>query len=561
MFIKKRSLSTLSADVVHVANQTFTFLLILLLSLLSILEFLFFTPVKIAFIGISLWYMLWSVFILISIGKTIEIVVTSFKQRSFFTLFVLMFFLALLLFQSRQYTNITFEWPIEIACTLSQIKTEPDFGYFNNCHLGYPTRQFYLPALPSLLFGNSFDSLQTGIFLYTVPAFIFIAHSFNVLFHNSKNRDLLAASALSFLLHFYFANHLLTYIEQAQFPILFGFIVIGLWVDFWKERSINNILLILLFQFILVYSYTPNLALTFFTLLGLIYIGIKNILSKKIVLIYGLFPIIAFVPLFSSIFIRSDIRLTSSIQTLSILLEKIINAFDSIRSVLLYGENHEWSSILGGGISLTGLLLYLSGSRGKKGVVIGLWIIGTILVSIFSHGYSDWSGEQQLFRAAVIIPFLLLCSTEVISKIANKTFLYLFLPITLISGLWYHVNILNTRTDVHQLTLIQFLQNHLPQHQKNDLSLSLSNSINEKIKIDNINDSLSYYQPNWKGQLTSNDTCLYDSDYIVTTPDDACYSYWTTSLTKINTQTLLIDSTPIIINILKTKTVHKNSEL
>jgi len=154
--------------------------------------------------GYYLWLISFVPFIILAALNIRELLihnVLKYMPLSFLVLLILLLTLFLGVFDSR---NSNFETTQSMHCALNHILGSSDTGYLQTCLFGYPSRQFYVPSLPSLLFGRSLILLNIGTFLMFVVGMIIFYTELLKHFSHVKNVDILIAFLSSLLPHFYF---------------------------------------------------------------------------------------------------------------------------------------------------------------------------------------------------------------------------------------------------------------------------------------------------------------------------------------------------------------------
>lgn len=150
-------------------------------------------------LGVIIWYGL-IIFLFIQTFKDfLEIIKISFSKKSYFSLFTYFLIPGIVIFYYvNQATNLSLEATQQIACSINNFSL-PDWGYFQNCFLGYPARQFYLALIPSAISRDVFN-LNLGNYLYFLIGWtIFVNASIKRMQTAERNNDLLLTLFLFYL--------------------------------------------------------------------------------------------------------------------------------------------------------------------------------------------------------------------------------------------------------------------------------------------------------------------------------------------------------------------------
>jgi hypothetical protein len=386
----------------------------------------------------------------------------------------------------------------EIACALSQLSTTADHGYREYCFLGYPTRQFYLPAVPTLLFGRSMPALFGGASLYLFLGLLVFTSGIVRYFSYSLKGDLLNAILVGSALHFYWFNVTTFDYEQSGFPCGLAFLVVGLFFHYRVTRQAYLLTLLGFAGLFLTYAYTPSLALLGLEVVVLLYWALFEERTIRVrLLIVGLVLGLLFF-LGTSLSLRGDLRLhDSTSETGRQLLNDLALTFEHL---LFQNHGVPMVSPLFSFVFVALVLACAMGACGRKAVPIAVWIVATIIAAELSHGYSSNGIDWRLERATVAVPVFLGLLTMVCARWAQRASAWHLVATALIiggSGLYFHKLYMASQPPSPQWAFIQWLERHVPAQPTTaqPRSLYLLYGANQFNGLDSLNDTLQYFVP------------------------------------------------------------------
>jgi hypothetical protein len=477
--------------------------------------------------GVIFWFLSFLVMFVVATGQMIKLAKTAWKTKNFASLFSLLVILVLVAFNITRARSISGETTQEVACALERFKQSIDWGYRKICFLGYPTRQYYLPALPSFLLGRNQLTLNLGGTLYFwLGISLFAAGSLK--FNQFKTKqDLITGIGLISILHFYFFNHfLLNQYEQSNFPLSLGLAAFGLYFLFRKTEKLFYLPLIGIVLHWLIYIYTPGLALLPLVVF-LLFIAFFKIDKKKRVtfLITSLVIIvITGINLHLSFKFRQDVRLLGEenpvasvkpeayklFQHLSF--KRMGNPFFSTSLTVLF-----WSTLI--------FSLILNLSLETVGLIV--WILASIFIATFSKGYAYYHLAFRAHRALIIIPAFLYLLISLLTKIKiKKILLYCLYLLMLIDGFRFSQQYLNSRQPDPYLQVISSFEKNSNIEDEPQNILYFSQSAFKYIR--SFRDFSQYFWPDTRIRAFSpgyTATCLPKKyDYLVLDTDEACWA-------------------------------------
>jgi hypothetical protein len=255
------------------------------------------------------------------------------RERLIMTPIVTLVYIGILIFGAFQPQFLSSESTQEISCFLNQFHP-PEYGFFSNCFLGYPSRQFIIPSIPTLVFGRSLWTLQIGNSLYMLMGIPVFLYGLLRYFHNVKHKDILLACTLATLFHFGAFTKAVFLYEQSGYPVGFAFFLTGLWLLYVSHPSFSVLAMIGAFLHISLNAYTPALALLFGSagmLLGILFA--KHLSRLQRIAILWMLVLVG-CSFFCTLSTRSDIRIISP-QTYQNMVESLVTGWHHILFITL----------------------------------------------------------------------------------------------------------------------------------------------------------------------------------------------------------------------------------
>lgn len=472
--------------------------LLLFLGLISLEIVVFFYP-SLGSVGMYFWLVSLILFALISVKSFLLLCKNSFKNRSFYTIASILVMMTLFFVYSRQSAHISFETTQEAACAIFYWTQAPDRGFHQACFLGYPSRQYLLMVIPTLLFGPSLLALNLGGSLYFIFGLFLWACGLKIFLKEkikSKSADILAAISVVLLLHFHYFNHFLLHAyEQSQFPLSLSLAFWGVYL--WRlakpEKWHLPVLgLILLF---LAQAYTPAIAFLGLAVLLVAGLALAEKSKKSDKIIWAAVAVGAMASLAVTFTFRQDVKLVgSNNQSLSRLTEESSLIF---RHLFIETQGHiEYGSILGRLVLFAAFLSPIFLGL-KKFALLPFWIIATLLIATISQGYSYYHLNFRIHRSIVVLPTVILLVVLLINKlelkIKNSPLILISLwLVTLIWGIGYANSYLQTKSTSQHYLLIKQLQHQVADLEHKEM-IVFSDKANQQFI--SLNDSLTYFLP------------------------------------------------------------------
>ena len=453
--------------------------------------------------GMIIWYLLLVFLFGFAVYCFYFLIKIQVKNRCYISLLAIILFMALLTTNISDLRNLSGETTQETTCILKQISDSPSAGFNSLCFLGYPAKQFYFSALPTLLFGRTIFSLNSGGSLYFLLGIVvFLAGIFKRFINNPKSAEIITVFSLAIPLHFYYFNYLLGNFEQSFFPVSLGFLLAGSYLFFLEKRENYLMLLMAFILLILINTYTTGLALVLLALMVGIYELLKEKQDRKMLLMLMLFALI-FIDFYLSLQYRLDLRLQIESTEQNPIKDQLVKGFQILTTQT--GGQPYFSFILFPVFwMLTAVLIF--GPFKRSVLFVLIWVFGVFTAAIIFAGYATPSVDYSLHRAIIIVPILL---TTVILwykkpwEFKNKVhkaaiFFGVFL---LITGIINNLEVLRSREISKYFDfsiIISWLKNKIPDSSGNlNTAMPFYFSVPESEKYLNFKDFASYFYPNF----------------------------------------------------------------
>lgn len=456
-------------------------------------------------VGVTYWSLLWLTLFVYTGYALTRLSHTLIQSRMWITTIVALLYLGTFIVSLPDARHLSGESTREISCVIAHLTNTKDMGFSSVCHLGYPARQFYIPAVPTMLFGRSLVALQTGSLLYFIAGFIVFVRGLVIANKRHKHADLTGGVILTTLFHFHMATYIVLTFEQAVYPMSFAMFTVGLWLTWLHERSTVVLLLLGLIQLILIHSYTPALAVMALNLLLFLVFAYEAYRqkSKRWVLFIVIF-FVSCLSLWVSVQTRSDIRILTTKTPITF--EMVFTTLgETWRHIVYKSGTIPWTSPMFTLPFVGTLALGLLGVFGLPISVITLWILSVIAVAVISNGYASGSVDYKLQRATVMIPYFLALLTEISKYIrVPKKILIVIIFLFSITGIGTFMDIRSKKQDMHQVMLARFLAPHIPTSEQKGIwvgTIFIASDVSPYIKADNFEDAALYFLPGWHGKM------------------------------------------------------------
>lgn len=309
-----------------------------------------------------------------------------------------------LLFYATHGGNISGDTTQQAACALEMLKTAPDAGLRQTCHLGYPIGQYYILILPTLLFGKSLGLLNIGASLYFFVGIVLFAYGVSQSIREKKVADIISAAILALFFHSYFVNEFLLYFEQATYPFALTLSFAGLYLLYRKKKHIMYLLFCGVIMYHLVFSYTPSLAVYVLVFFGGIYHLFKKDISRRDKIVMIILLLTTAISLYLSTYSRLDIRISQD-ETLS-LLDKALKINSAFMHLLFQSSGSQFYSPYLNVFVISSIIVVVAQLTFSSWAII-VWMASVVALSSIAKGYAEVPIDFALHRALVIFPVLI----------------------------------------------------------------------------------------------------------------------------------------------------------
>lgn len=354
-------------------------------------------------IGTVSWILLWVYIALFTLAQGINLVKTSIHNRSPFALLTIGLFLFLCATNIQSIYSINGENTQEIACALTQLQHSADWGYRQSCLFGYPTRQFIIPAIPSLIFGNSLAALNIGGAVYFILGLFLFCRGVQIYSEDYRKNDALTLLFLASLLHFHYVNHFLFLFEQSIFPLSFALAISGIWLMYLRTKNISLLIPFTLMLFVASFAYTPSLALIPLSY-GAILVQMMRNKSTRFRAVGVAIVLVSAFMILSSFLYRTDIKFGN--QYPGGIHTALVDMGLAIKHLALHMYPTPFTTWVFTPILFVMILLPLIGIFGTSVQIIALWCVCVFFASMYAKGYTYYHVEFRMHRIMVILPVL-----------------------------------------------------------------------------------------------------------------------------------------------------------
>jgi hypothetical protein len=402
-------------------------------------------------IGVVFWFLSYGVFIVFACKSLWFMIQGIWTRKQWFTLIMTLLLIGVVVSKTPDPERVFHESAQQINCILKHLSQDRDWGFHKNCFLvGYPSRQFLLPAVPSILLGRSPFALNLGGSLYCILGMlIFSGGMLTYLSKHLKQADLIGASLLACIPHFYYVNIIQFNYEQAIYPFNMTLIACGLILYIMSgNKSLELLGISGLMGLYLIHVYTIGLAVYGLWIMVMFYLVKDRRMSTAQKLLILLLLLGSIISMSISFSIRGDVRLTGKSPVDWTVLSKdlllagklLFNPFKG--SVVV----NPWMTPL---IPIT-LLLALSFFFGYELFFVGLWCIATLLMTVYAQGYTHYSVHFRLLRTTIVVPVIITMIMVIIRKIKWLNLKRFYLPLIcfiliFFTGVKYHGRVLKPK--------------------------------------------------------------------------------------------------------------------
>jgi hypothetical protein len=299
--------------------------------------------------------------------------------------------------------EINYESAGQLASFLKYNIHKPDWAYTLPGYLGYPARQFIIPAIPSLLFGNDVFWLQFGyaILFYSgvLCFFLGVRHYFSIKQHG----ELWALFTVLSCFTFPYLMQYLHNMEQVMLPVCFVMHALGWFLLSLEKLTPPRALILAWIAGLLGTSYTPDLAAwILFQIFFLLVLARAARQGRRAQIVLWV-SVWAYTLTFGlcSFLTRADVRLTPqpghSAESLLIALK-----------VFFLGHPQEYMPLPVAILVAIFFLLALTGRLGFIKWITAGWFLAVVYFSATSSGMTPYDPVNTMKRSILMIPVMML---------------------------------------------------------------------------------------------------------------------------------------------------------
>ncbi|OGG00722.1 hypothetical protein A2153_00330 [Candidatus Gottesmanbacteria bacterium RBG_16_38_7b] len=427
-----------------------------------------------------------------------------------------------------------------LAASLTNWK-EPDLGFTRTIQLGFPSRQFLLLSLPSLIFGQSIITERSMYLFIFVFGILMFYTGLRVYYRNKPQINQVSSLLILAITSIPAVQTLYRIFDIPILPMSFFFISIGLFTISQVYKSVWAITAFTWSLTMLATTYTPGISAWIF-MTGITFMLIlKNLFKSKDYYFTYLLSICLLVSItigLNALFFRSDIRINDTdMPTNQENISKVISTYEYVfvKNFDMWGIQMPFL----GYVMFVPVVLYLVGGiLGIWGIphfIFSIWVLTTITIAGLSKGYSNPSPLWAVYRQPVILPVILTGLADVVIQkkitIPNKI-LYLLFIILIGYSLYISANLIeswniNSTSDLRLPVLRDALKTARKYsiNPRSPIQL-VTYAQNPELKF--MPDHLLYFFPNAQYDVPEN-SCLNNFDLrknaLIYTNNNSCFQY------------------------------------
>ena len=339
---------------------------------------------------------------LVEIGKAL---ITDARQKFVLGFVVLAGWVIMVSFGSSQWVMMGGESAQQVADALAAFK-KPGWEYTGTAFLGYPMRQYYLAAVPTLAGGRSVTALTWG---YITPLLLGLGVGYagiRQLMPEKKGGYLAAAVLAGMTSSIYVLKYSRMY-EQAIFPLAFTLLAGGWWLIFGKKPTWKGAIALMWSGGLLGTSYTPTLAgwgLMLATVGG--WSALQGRKKNWRYLAMG-------VAIFTGAAVNGGLAMRTRSDIFKPDRMEWVNGTDSGRVLVdgFYRFAQTGYGSFWGPVMVVPAVAFLglagTGFLGGGMWVLAVWAIAAVGLALYLPGYADPPADFSLHRAIFVIPVVL----------------------------------------------------------------------------------------------------------------------------------------------------------
>ena len=440
------------------------------LSIILIVDLARIHSVYAAMLGLCGWVVIHIVFAIVALVELRWLFGSRSTPVSALSIAALCFICILIFWSLADHKVISQEGAVELRCVHDLINGDAQFGFWNTCLFGYPARQSYLHALPTMLFGQSLVALNSGAMIYLLLGLLIFVGAISRLYESCINCDIALAFVLVLIFHFYFFNETSYRPNMALFPIGIAFLALGCHFRLARQRNYFNLLLFCASLIVAIHSYTPSLAIVAAALGLLLFRFIRPHNFDPIPrAAYAATLLILIAAFLRTLEYRYDVRFlpdstaTGGAGTLAALQE-------SLRFAAL---GSDFMSNTAKVVFVIALVYGLSVMRSIPILYLVFLILSVFVAASITQGFGFLGVELRMHRATVAIPavltLILLVLLDMLKRLSttrlargSQLLLAAMIPLSALAGMDYRAEFFSHKLPLAHLSFIENLNRSYP---------------------------------------------------------------------------------------------------
>jgi len=304
----------------------------------------------------------------------------------------------------------------EVGCPQNTFRHAADFGFLDQCFIGYPTRSYLLQALPVLLFGFSPSMANLGASLLLFPGIVLLAQAIRIVTQRARASDFITGLAMLLLFQCSVLIRIIYYHDQTTQPVAITMILMGL-LALWLDRLDRSAFFALLALVLVSTSMYPPI-LSVLCLLGVLLLWM--LFRKELpagdagpLLMTGFLAVVCFV---QTLAYRLDMRIGVDTAVVGDVSGRL---WELATFIVTQSNGMGYAALPFQALFLLFLVGGLLGLFGLFAFIFSVWSVALIVVSFFASGMSSeltWYFMTGMHRTAPIFPLFALFMAFGLSK-------------------------------------------------------------------------------------------------------------------------------------------------
>lgn len=514
----------------HMAKKLWISLLISSVVSIFIFDLLTLYNESYGIFGVYAWILSYFLIVVFAVRSLLKILKYTIEHQTYFSLVLLMIIAIIIVMHAFNINNGSLESTQQIGCTIEQLTKSTDKGFRQYCFIGYPTRQYLVPALPTFIFGRSYSVINMGYAIYSIVGVIIFTNgllSFLKRKLDAERADIATALGLASFLHLFFFSHILLMFEQSIFPLALGLSAAGLTLKYCVHKKGEYLIAASIMLFHLIFAYTPALALYGLGAAIFLYFIVHQKTPRRHKLFLLFVTLASLLSMYLSLRFRTDIQLIGGEHGSEVKLQEVwafLRDFTIHHDVIFSTWIFHILFLL---VIILSIIRLRNIRKGWIGCAVMLWVIGSICFGTFSKGYATPPPSFGIHRGLVaipaLIPLMLTLFIPALKKIPTKI-LYVLLVIFFANGLMYHAayvkdkdkfasRFVNFREFARYARYMKFLS-YTAKSSQQAFTVNFDTETSKNFQA--IDTARKYYYPNATFKLLT-DNCSIENTYNMTT--------------------------------------------